>query len=66
MYGTSAGKFCMGPVSQLVTILTADPGVASSLRLILKYFYGHIPTAESRRVCVFYKQNYVHKVLVDA
>ena len=32
----------------------------------MKYnFYGHSPSADSRRVVVSYKRKYVHKVLVN-
>ena len=63
---------CRAP---LVTCLTADPGVAS---LISAWSYTLVqidheiistaillPSADSRRVVVSYKQKYVHKVLVN-
>ena len=54
-------------------ILTADPGVASSIParshtfVITEKFYGHFPpSAESRRVVFSYKQKYMHEVLVGS
>ena len=53
-------------------IPTADPGVASSILarshtfMITKKFYGHSPSAESRRVVFSYKQKYMHEVLVGS
>ena len=46
---------------QLVTSLTAYPGVAS---LFMDNFYDHSSSADSRRV-VSYKRKYVHEVLVN-
>ena len=55
--------------------LTADPGVASSIRARSHTFaeIDHeiistailLPSADSRRIVVSYKQKYVHKVLVN-
>ena len=56
---------------QLVTCLTADPGVVSSIPAQSHTFMEidheiiSIPSADSRRVVVSYKQKYVHKVLVN-
>ena len=71
-----------GYVAQLVTCvtadtcLTADPGVASSIRAQSHTFVeiDHeiiamailLPPPDSRRVVVSYKQKYVHKVLVNS
>ena len=56
------------------TCLTADPGVASSIQArshtLLETDHDIIstivllPSADSRRVVVSYKRNFVHKVLV--
>ena len=55
------------------TCLTADPGVPSSI-LVLSHTFTEIemismaillPSADSRRVAVSYKQKYVHEVLVN-
>ena len=64
-----------GRAAQLVTCLAADPGVASST-LAGSHIFAKIdheiistaillPSADSRRVVVRYKQKYVHKVLVN-
>ena len=51
--------------------LTADPGVAGSIPAQSHTFVEidheiiSPPSADSRRVVVSYKQNYVHEVLVD-
>ena len=65
----------MGPglLAQSVMCLTSDPAVASSIqpgpillwRLNMKYFYGHSPPGDSRRVVVSYKWKYVQEVLVN-
>ena len=57
------------------TCLTVDPGVASSIRASSHTFVEIdceiistvilLPSAESRRVVVSYKQKYVHEVLVN-
>ena len=60
----------------MVTCLTADPGVASSIPAPSHTFVeiDHeiisatailLPSADSRRVVVSYKLKYVHKVLVN-
>ena len=64
-----------GRVAQLVTCLAADPGVASSIPALSHTFLeiGHeiistvilLPSADSRRVVVSYKQTYLHKVQVN-
>ena len=61
--------------AQMVTCLTADPGVESSIPAWSHTFVeiDHkiistailLPSADSRRVVVSYKQKYVHKVLVN-
>ena len=62
-------------LAQSVTCLTADPGVASSI-LARSHSFVEIdhdiistaillPSADSRRVVVSYKQKYVHEVLVN-
>ena len=64
-----------GGVAQLVTCLTADPGVVSSI-LAWSHTFMEIdheiiftsillPSADSRRVFVCYKRKYVHEVLVN-
>ena len=55
--------------------LTADPGVTSSIqtRSILLWRFDHeiistailLPSTDSRKVGVSYKQNYVHRVLAN-
>ena len=55
--------------------LTADPGVVSSIPALFHSFaeIDHeiisiailLPSADTRRVVVSYKQQYVHKVLVN-
>ena len=60
---------------QLVTCLTADPGVPSLIQARSHTFVEIdreiismaivLPTADSRGVVVSYKQKYVHKVLVS-
>ena len=62
-------------VTQSVTCLTADPGVASLIPARPHNFMeiDHevismiilLPTADSRRLVVSYKQKYAHKVLVN-
>ena len=61
-------------IAQSVTCLTADPGVGSSIPAWSYTFAGidHeiistsiLPSADSRRVVVSYKQKYVHEVLVN-
>ena len=62
-------------VAQLVTCLTADPGVTGSILARCHKFkeIDHeinsttllLPSAGSRRVVVCYKLKYVHKVLVN-
>ena len=64
-----------GSVTQLVTCLTADPGVTISIPAQSHIFVeiDHeiistvilLPSADSRRVVVSYKQKYVHHVLVN-
>ena len=64
-----------GHVAQIVTCLTADPGVPSSIPARFHTFVeiDHeiismvflLPSAHSRRVVVKYKWKYVHKVLVN-
>ena len=66
---------CNGRVAQLVMCLTADPGVASSIRARSHTFveidHEIISTAillhstDSRRVVLSYKLKYVNKVLVN-
>ena len=64
-----------GCIAQSVTCLTADPGVASSVP-VWSHIFSEIdhelistaiplPSADSRRVVVSYKQKYVHEVLVN-
>ena len=64
----------LGPIAQSVMCLTADPGVASSI-LALSHTFMKIdheiisttillPSADSRRFVVSYKQKYVHEVLL--
>ena len=69
----------LGGIVQSVTCLaadmclTADPGVASSTPDLVPYICEHeiistailLPSTDSRRVVVSYKQKYVHKVLVN-
>ena len=65
----------LGHVGQSVTCLTADPG-AASLIAAWSHTYMEIdheiistailPSADSRRVVVNYKQKYVHEVLSQA
>ena len=65
----------LGCLAQQETCLTADPGVASSIRARSHNFVeiDHeiistailLPSADSRRVVVSNKQNYVHKVLLN-
>ena len=60
---------------QLVACLTADPGVTSLIPAQSHTFVdiNHeiislvilLPSADSRRVVISYKQKYVHKVLVN-
>ena len=48
--------------------VVSDPthGAILSLRLIMKYFYGHSsPSPDSRRAVVKFKQKYVHSVPVN-
>ena len=62
-------------VAQSVTCLTAEPGVASLIPARSHHFMeiNHqiistanlLPSTDSRRVVVSYKQKYVHKVLVN-
>ena len=64
-----------GFIAQLVTCLTADPGVASSIQAWSHTFVeiDHemistaiiLHSADSRRVVVSYKRKYVHEVLVN-
>ena len=64
-----------GRVAQLVTCLTADPGVVSSITALSHTFaeIDHeiiftailLPSADSRRVVVIYKRKCVHEVLVN-
>ena len=65
----------MGRLAQLVTCLTADPGVASSIPALPHTFLeiDHeiipsailLPYADSRGVVVSYKRKYVRKVLAN-
>ena len=65
----------MGSIVQAVMCLTADPGVVSWIPARSHTFseiYHEIisttivlPSADSRRVVVSYKQKYEHKVLVN-
>ena len=65
----------LGHVAQLVTSLTADPGVASLIpaqsHTFVKIdpeliFYSFSPpSADSRIVVVSYKRKYVHELLVN-
>ena len=67
--------FLPGCVSQSATSLTADPGVASTIPVrshtLMEIVHEVIsmaillPSADSRRVFVSYKQKYVHKLLVN-
>ena len=62
------------PIAQLVTCLTADPGDSSSIPASSHTFakIDHeiistailIPSTDSRRVVISYKQKYVQEVLV--
>ena len=62
-------------VAQLVTCLTADPGVVSSIQARSHTFaeIDHeiiptailLPSADSRRVVVSYERKYVHEVLAN-
>ena len=64
-----------GNVAQSVTCLTADPGIVSSISARSHTFaeIDHeikstailLPSTDSRRVVVSYKQKYVHKVQVN-
>ena len=68
-------KLVPGRVAQSLTCLTADPGVESSIPARSHTFVeiDHeiisrailLPSADSRRVVVSYKRNYVHKVLIN-
>ena len=69
-------KLILGCVAKMVTCLTADPGVASSMLARSHTFVevDHemistailLPSADSRRVVVVsYKRKYVHEVLVN-
>ena len=68
-------KFLYNSIAQLVTCLAADPGVVSSIpalsHTLVEIDYEMIstvillPSADSRRVVVSYKREYVHKVLVN-
>ena len=72
------GLHCLlvpGHVAQLVTCLTADPGVMSSIPARSHTFVAidHeiiskailLPSTDSRRIVLSYKQKYVHEVLVN-
>ena len=70
-------KLIPGRVAKLVTCLTSDPGVASSILVqshtfeevdheIISMVIYLLPSADSRRdVVVSFKQKYVHEVLVN-
>ena len=59
---------------QSVTCLTADPGVACSILVRSHTEIDHeiistaifLPSTDSRRIFISYKQKYVHKVLVKS
>ena len=65
----------LGRVAHSLTCLTADPGIASSIHAWSRTFMeiNHeiistvilLPSADSRRVFVSYKQKYVHEILVN-
>ena len=64
-----------GSIAQSIMCLTAGPGVASSIPARSHTFVviDHeiistailLPSADSRRIVVSYKQKYVHEVLVN-
>ena len=75
LYSIETTIYITGCVAQSVTCLTADPGVASSI-LVRSHTFVEIdheiistaillPSADSRRVVVSYKQKYVHEGLVN-